>query len=458
MGRNTLPYALIKRKKTGIWKYRIEGMKSYATTGTKNEAAAKDVLKAALQKAELTAEGLNTLKAYIEPFYDYERCPHIQRIGRRSITRKSARIVRAYIKNHVLTDPIADMVISGIKTRDITQFRARLEKKMVMSQPKKAKPGKQLEPLHPLRPLAPATIDKIMNALKTVFGEAVINRDIEYNPCSGIVRLGGSGENQRGAYTMDELKTLFDSKNWTNQEARYCFMETAITGMRCGEILAFPWGCGTEKELAIVNAWKDTHEEGEPKGEKPRTVPNSKSSWRLLEEYKKTRILKKLGKERITRTEGVLPQIGDTVQRWSGEQYSPPLVVTKENVAEIQKEDDTIIVLRSTDLLFCDPATGERRGATWWSKNFRSAMEKSRLPENDANGFRRTPHSLRHTLNTQLLVDGVSPVLVREYLGWCEDGPRLTKVQSKYTHVMVMDMAGLVGVIDRLFEPIVGKE
>lgn len=37
-------------------------MKSYATTGTKNEAAAKDVLKAALQKAELTAEGLNTLR------------------------------------------------------------------------------------------------------------------------------------------------------------------------------------------------------------------------------------------------------------------------------------------------------------------------------------------------------------------------------------------------------------
>lgn len=117
-----------------------------------------------------------------------------------------------------------------------------------------------------------------------------------------------------------------------------------------------------------------------------------------------------------------------------------------------------MIVLRSTDLLFCDPATGERRGATWWTKNFKSAMIKSGLSTTDADGFRRTPHSLRHTLNTQLLVDGVSPVLVREYLGWCEDGPRLTKVQSKYTHVMVMDMTGLVGVIDRLFEPIMGKE
>lgn len=204
-----------------------------------------------------------------------------------------------------------------------------------MSQPRKVKDGKKSEPLQPLRPLSLATIDKITNALKTVFGEAVINRDTEYNPCSGVIRLGGSNENQRGAFTMNELKILFEEKNWTSKEARYCFMETAITGMRCGEILAFPCGCGTEQELAIVNAWKDAHEGGEPKGEKPRTVPNSKSSWRLLGEYRKTRIIKKLGKERINKIEADPPQAGDLVQRWIGEQYSPPLVVTKENVAEI---------------------------------------------------------------------------------------------------------------------------
>lgn len=432
-------------------------MKNYASTGTKNEAAAKDVLNDALRKAGMAAEGLNTLRVYIEPFYDYDRCPHIQRIGQKNITRKSARIIRAYIKNHILMDPIADMVISDIKTRDVTAFRSRLQKKMVMSQPRKLKDGEVIPP-KPLRPLSSGTIDKIMNALKTVFGEAVINRDIEYNPCSGVVRLGGSEDNQRGAFMMDELVVLFEEKNWSNKEARYCFMETAVTGMRCGEILAFPWGCATEQELAIVNAWKDAHEEGEPKGEKPRTVPNSKSSWRLLEQYRKTRILKKLGKEHINRVETSLPQVGDMVQQWMGEQSSPPFAVTKENVAEIQKEDDTIIVLRSTDLLFCDPATGERRGATWWIKNFRSAMKKSGLPANDADGFRRTPHSLRHTLNTQLLVEGVSPVLVREYLGWCEDGQRLTRVQRGYTHFSVMDMVGLVNTIDRIFDPIIKKE
>jgi integrase len=380
-------------------------MKNYVSTGTRNEAAAKAALKEALRKEELAKEGRNTLRQYIEPFYDYERCPHIQRIGQKSISKKSARIIRSYIKNHVLADPIADMTIYEIKTRDITAFRARLQKKMVMSQPKKDKNRNEIPPV-PIRPLSSGTIDKIMNAVKTVFGEAVINRDIPYNPCVGIVRLGSNYDNPRGAFSIDELRILLRQENWNNTEAWNCFRLVAVTGMRCGEVLALPWGCVSEQELAIVNNWKDIAEKGEPKGNKPRTVPISRSAWCIISEHKATR--------------------------------------------NTMLDDD--------DLIFCDPETGRRHSAQWWKKNFDSAMKKSKLPLYDSDGHKRTPHSLRHTLNTLLLMQGASPIIIREYLGWSEDSNKLTKVQRGYTHFSVTDMKGLVDTIDRVFEPIIKKD
>jgi hypothetical protein len=57
-------------------------------------------------------------------------------------------------------------------------------------------------------------------------------------------------------------------------------------------------------------------------------------------------------------------------------------------------------------------------------------------------------------LNTLLLVHGVSPILIREYLGWSEDSQKLTRVQQGYTHFSVMDMAGLVATIDGIFSRI----
>lgn len=79
------------------------------------------------------------------------------------------------------------------------------------------------------------------------------------------------------------------------------------------------------------------------------------------------------------------------------------------------------------------------------------------LPACDADGHKRTPHSLRHSLNTILLADGVSPILVREYLGWSEDSHKLTKVQRGYTHFSVTDMNGLVQTIDKVFAPLVRR-
>jgi integrase len=411
MGRNTLPWSLRIRPDTGYYVYKLAGWKDYKTTGTKLKGEAMTVVMQALKEAEQKAEGRMTLRVYADPFYIYDRCPHIQRIGRR-ITKKSARIMRAYLENHLFTDPLASKVMSDITIRDITDYRARLEKKAVAKQEKKPKERKDGDPEpepkieSSAKPLAAETINKIMAGVKVIFREACLNRDLLYNPCSGIVRLDPE-ENPRGVYTREELLVLFKNENWTNKEALFCFLFDAMTGMRCGEVLAFPWGCFfPDFTLDIVNAWKDTAEPGEPKWDKPRAIPASESAKKLLELYKPTRKM-----------------------------------------------------TAAKDLLFCEEEKekkkGARRGATWWKKNFEGPMLKSKLPALDIDGHKRTPHSLRHSLNTILLQAGCNPLLVREYLGWSEDGPRVTRVQKGYTHFNVTDMKGVLEVIDGLFLPLV---
>ncbi len=402
MPRNTQPFCL-RQRSNDYYYFKLPGWKDYVSAGTQNKAKAMSVVMHAVAEADRTAEGRLSLRAYAEPFYDYDRCPHIQRIGY-GITKKSARGMRAYLRNHLLTDALADKVVGDITIRDMTEFRARLEKKKVGKQKKKPRKG-EAETVEEGKLLAAETVNKIMAGVKVIMGEAVLNRDIPYNPCIGIARLE-PGKNKRGAFTREELLVLFDKKNWRNEEARACFLLDAMTGMRCGEVLAFPWGCYLDDGvLDIVNAWKDTEELGTPKWDKPRAIPASNQTRKLLDWYKKRR---------------------------------------KRTAAK--------------DLLFCQEETGGRRDSTWWNKNFAGPMTRSNLPSLDADGRKRTPHSLRHSLNTILLQAGCNPLLVREYLGWSEDGPRMTGVQKGYTHFSVTDMKGVLEVIDGLFYPLVEGE
>lgn len=60
-----------------------------------------------------------------------------------------------------------------------------------------------------------------------------------------------------------------------------------------------------------------------------------------------------------------------------------------------------------------------------------------------------TPHILRHSLNTNLLVGGVSPMLVEEYLGWKHQ--TLPVMQQNYTHVFVQALKPVCDRIDQVF-------
>ena len=62
-----------------------------------------------------------------------------------------------------------------------------------------------------------------------------------------------------------------------------------------------------------------------------------------------------------------------------------------------------------------------------------------------------TPHILRHSANTNLLVSGANPVLVAEYLAWKHQ--ELMDMQRLYTHVIAMRLVSVADMLDELYKP-----
>lgn len=60
-----------------------------------------------------------------------------------------------------------------------------------------------------------------------------------------------------------------------------------------------------------------------------------------------------------------------------------------------------------------------------------------------------TAHVLRHSLNSNLLALGLSPVLVAEYLSWSHQ--ELLDIQQRYTHIQVQHLHPIAEAIDSLY-------
>lgn len=71
------------------------------------------------------------------------------------------------------------------------------------------------------------------------------------------------------------------------------------------------------------------------------------------------------------------------------------------------------------------------------------------FPEYDAIYSTLTPHVLRHSLNTNLLVAGEPPLLVAEYLSW--NHQVLLDMQQRYTHIHTANLNKIADRIDMLY-------
>ena len=110
-----------------------------------------------------------TLGDCADPFYIWERCPHIERLVSegKSITHNTAKINRGLLEKYILPSTIAGENISDIRRADVLDFRSGL-----------AKTG-----------VGAASINKITGILKTILKEAYFREDIDRDPTAGIGKV-----------------------------------------------------------------------------------------------------------------------------------------------------------------------------------------------------------------------------------------------------------------------------
>jgi integrase len=240
--------------------------------------------------------------------------------------------------------------------------------------------------------LAASTVNKIMSCLKVILNEALFREDILTNPAQSVGNVQDQAK-EIDTFTLKELKDLFPTdhlKVWQNHLDYTCFFLTTHTGMRRGEVLALRWKHISFEQgyISIEESWKNKTEIGKPKWEHQRHVFLTNALKSLLLRY------------------------------WEDTHNRNP-----------------------EDLVFSH-ADGSRLGETWWKKHFDNALIRAGINRENR---RLRPHSLRHTLNTLLLDNGVDPEKVRASLGWRDDA-----IQARYTHWKPEHLKGQGKILDNI--------
>jgi integrase len=251
------PYLLFKRG--NLWYYRLAGEKTFHTTGQRNRNKAETYVVELLRSSEGNRNQRHlSFRQYAEPFFDWDRCPHIRRLREegKSITHRNVKIQRQRLQKHILSDSFANKRLSEITRADVLDLRSRL-----------------------LAKNAPATVNKALSIVKVIFREAVYREEINRDPTAGVGRIREQ-KKQRGIFTVEELRELFPDHGygpWRDVHDFTCFYFAAVTGLRRGEILALRWKhIDFERQvLTVSEAWKGGQEIGPPKWEHNRLVPLS---------------------------------------------------------------------------------------------------------------------------------------------------------------------------------------
>ncbi len=371
MGRPAQLYSLRQRKDTGYWFFKLAGWKNYKTTGTTVKARALERVQKELKKAEKAAAAgpAGTLWAYLARYFVWETCPHVARLlaERKQISRRYVANRRAVMEKWIEADPgaIGDRPLAELRRRDLLDLRERV-----------------------LAASSPSTANQVMGILKVCFKEGLYREDFDRNPASGI-GLVGYERARRGVFSAAELERLFPATGpgpWKSERELVCFLLVASCGLRRGEVLALRVSDVhlAERRLRVERAWKDHHEEGDPKWGSRRTTPFC----------------------------------------WQPDRVKRRLKAYMLAAKRLQPEE---LLFANTD--------GSRLGETWWKKAWERAMRKvaAELAEkkvlSDWRARRLSPHSLRHTLNTMLRDAGKDPAKIRAALGWTQE-----KTQDGYTH------------------------
>ncbi len=197
------------------------------------------------------------------------------------------------------------------------------------------------------------TVNKVIKAVSSIFSEAHYRGDIKNNPATHISDIKYNAK-ERGFFFSEEILHLFsDPDKWPSRIAYQLFRFAAFTVRRASEILALEWEQIEGKYCNIDRAWKKS--------------------------------------EKCS---------GDV--KWGMSVEIPLAASVLLNLPE----------KGSFRYIFHDNT--RRTGETWWRNNFRRSMAAFEI---DIDGRNISPHSFRHSLNTNLLLAGSPELYVKKYLG-----------------------------------------
>ena len=245
-----------------------------------------------------------------------------------------------------------------------------------------------------------STARKSFKIAKQITSYAARMRVIPYDPGAGMGDIKDKPA-EKGVFSMDEIRALFPQKGigeWQDKQAYLAFLLVYSCGLRRGELLGLKWEAVLFDRSAILIVEQlsaRTKQIKDPKKGKRRGCPVPRSTMKKLKE-------------------------------WHSETKFP--------------EPDNFVFCYQKP--YRGLPGGSNLGGTWWAKNFRWPLDALGIDYSSRN---LSPHSLRHTANTQLLDKGYSRDKIRETLGWASSG-----VQSLYTHGDAMNHSGQADLIDSI--------
>ncbi|MFP4534384.1 MAG: tyrosine-type recombinase/integrase, partial [Spirochaetaceae bacterium] len=408
------PYRRAGRGKNYYFTYRDgDGKQHVKSTGKEGKDDARGEIRKFIDRMH-SGTG-QTFRDYAEPYFIPGRCPREARLKPegKNYGERHMLASRANLENHVLIDgePFAEIPLNEIRRRDVLDLRARLVKRC---------PG-------------PSAAGAALTAVKTILSEATIREDLPGNPGLRVapptISLSEQREKPGRAFTPEEVTRILQyaeelcitdkaksSDHLTDRTRRpraEVLLHILFTGgLRVGEAIVLKWKDFDleNRRFSVVRAAKDKdgRTEGLPKWDKVR--------------------------ENLAMPELLAEALGEWRAHLEGK------------MGGAMQPDD--YVLMSADRYHVLP--------TWVTKTWKRVIEHAQSNPNvklEVGHRKLTPHSTRHSVNSHLLmVKRLHPLDVQSFLGWeSEAGKMITKVQSGYTDLNLLDTSKVAKAIDELY-------
>lgn len=208
------------------------GKRRQMSTGTDRVTAAKKFIREFMDA--LTRSSGMTFREYSAPYLEYDTNPRAirYRMAGKCYGMSHCANLKSMFTRMVYPDRFSRMMMADITRGDIIDLQSRL-----------------------LRDRSPATVNKCVSFVSSIFSEAFYRGDIKNNPATMLSKVR-TEKRERGIFGKEEIRRMFASPDlWDSPLAYHVFMFAAYTGRRAGEILALQWEQLEDGICHIDRAW-----------------------------------------------------------------------------------------------------------------------------------------------------------------------------------------------------------